>query len=268
MSKQVTKRILIAVCLIILVSFFAYRYYRSEKSSIVSLYNDLFLGEKFVKPNPNFLKYYPENRQGTYQFDPYTILASLEQGQEVFTAVEPDAAELEYDIGWTQSDFLRVTNALSQKVWHEPLDLNGWSIYNISFVGYCQDNLPQLDLFDITYYKTIKTGWEMVYAARRMIVFPRMGTVEWARDGTFSTPFIFGWENIEFAKFKTTVDEAVQIAEEYGAKAVRVNGDGKCSVHVFTRQDPNRNYEDTWDVDIAGFSVFINPFTGDIVSIK
>jgi hypothetical protein len=262
---------MITFCLMVLVAFFAYRFYKSEKSSMESVYDDIFLGDPHTtppKPNPNFMRDYPENRTGSFQFNPSTILESLDQGKDVFTVEDADAVETEYDgIGWTQSDFLRVANALSQKVWHEPLDMNGWMVYNIIFSGGCHDNIAKLNLFDITYYKTIKTGWQMVYTARLITISPRMGVVDWAGDGTFSTPFVFGWENINLTKFKTTADQAVQIAEENGAKAARVNKENKCNLNVYTRQDPNRNYEYNWyvDYDLAEFSVFINPFTGEVL---
>ncbi len=273
MSKRVIKQIIIAVSLIALVAFFAYRYYKSQKSFIESLYYQVFTSDTGREPNPNSLSDYPENRTGSYRFDPQTIFASLDQGKEVFTAEDPNAVDVKYDgIAWTQSDFLRVANAMSQQVWHEPLDLDGWDIYNIFFQGDCNDHFGGFNLFDITYYKTIKTGWETVYSARHIDLFPVNGVAGWAGDSDFSTPFIFSWRNIELMKFKTTADQAVQIAEENGGKTAQVNSENKCHMDVYIAGDPNRNYEDAWYVNYYNipteFNVFINPFTGEVHSGK
>ncbi len=135
MSKRAIKRIIIAVCLIALAAF-AYGFFESHKIDIESAYY-YWISDTGREPNPNFLSDYPENRTGYYQFDPKTIFASLDRGKEVFTPLlikNPNDVNVEYDnIVWTQSDFLRVANALSQQVWHEPLDLDGWDIYNIFF---------------------------------------------------------------------------------------------------------------------------------------
>ncbi len=134
----------------------------------------------------------------------------------------------------------------------------------ISFLGGgCNDNFGGFDSsFGITYYKTIKTGWQTVYTARHIDLIPWNGVAAWAGDGNFSTPFIFGWQNIELTKFKTTAEQAVRIAEENGGKAARLNDD-KCQVSASI-------IENDWFVNYfrETFSVFIDPFTGEVESKK
>jgi hypothetical protein len=265
MSKRVIKRIIIAVCLIALAAF-AYGFFESQKIDIESAYYYIFMGDSYHEPNPNLLSDYPENRTGYDQFNPQTILSSLDQGKtDLFTPllIDPNTLDVYYPgIAWTQSDFLRVGNALSQKIWHEPLDLDGWDVYFILVSGACNDNFSGFDDFEITYYKTIKTGWETVYTARHIDLIPGTGVARWAGDDNFSTPFIFGWQNIELTKFKTTPEQAVRIADENGGKAGRLNDD-KCQVSVST-------IENDWFVGYSRtqLNIFINPFTGKVESKK
>ncbi len=267
MNKQVIKRIIIimAVCLIVLAAF-TYVFFESQKIDIKSAYH-YWMSDTKRQPNPNFLSDYPENRAGYYQFDPQTILASLDRGKDVFipsSIKNPNDVDSEYpNIVWAQSDFLRVANTLSQQVWHEPLDLDGWGTYLISFEGGCNNHFSGFDsVFTITYYKTIKTGWDTVYTARHIDLMPVTGVAAWAGDGDFSTPSIFGWQKIELTKFKTTAEQAVRIADENGGKAARLNND-KCQVSASI-------IDGDWFVDYSRdtFNVFINPFTGEIRPTK
>jgi hypothetical protein len=269
MNKRAIKRIIVAISLIALVVF-AYGFFQSQKSSIEYLYHYIFISDSEPIPNPNLLRYYPENKTGYYQFDPRTILASLEQGKDVFTPSlikDPNDVDDYYpNIAWTQSDFLGVASALSQQVWNEPLDLDGWGVYHILLSGGCSDHFDGFDDFGLTYYKTIKTGWETVYIGRRISLIPATGVAEWAGDGNFSAPSVFGWQKIELTKFKTTAEQAVRIAEENGGKAARLNSKNKCSIYVDIDENVNRNTKGGWLVHYSNmatpFSVFINPFTG------
>jgi len=85
--------------------------------------------------NPLYFSQY--STYGFYEIFPETILDSLNQGktdvltlssEEIWNREEPT-----YDsIQWSQSDYLAIANALSQEVWHEPLDLNEWKVLNLS----------------------------------------------------------------------------------------------------------------------------------------
>jgi hypothetical protein len=268
MRKQTIKRsiIVIVVFLIALVAF-GYSYYKSNKESVGLDFYELFLRDSKPAPNPDFLGDYPDDRWGFYQFNPQTILASLDQGKtDIFTPLlaDPNDVDVEYDdIKWTQSDFLRVANALNQRVWNEPLDLDNWSVYNVFFGGDCDDNFDGFNEFTITYYKRVKIGWDMVYTARHLDLIPWKGMAKWGGDGEFSYIFIFPWRNIELTKFKTTAEDAVRIADENGGKATRSN-DKNCSVHVYVD-------ESSWDISYdttTPLNVFISPFTGEVKSKK
>jgi hypothetical protein len=271
MNKRLIKQIILAVALMALI-IFTYSFFENQKPSIEYLYYYIFVGEKYHIPNPNIPSDYPENRIGYYQFDPKTILAALDQGKtNVFTALSEDDlndADDEYiDIAWTQSDFLRVANALSQKVWNEPLDLERWDIYFILASGNCSENFSGFNHFYFTYYKTIETGWDNIYIARHISLRPSVGTARWAGNGEFSTPVIFSWKNTELTKFKITAEQAVQIADENGGKADWLKSENKNRCSVSVSLDKNvRNTGSDWLVNYSStqFFAFINPFTGKV----
>lgn len=278
MSKQAIKPIMIITTFVlvsILLGFLAYRFYKSQESFLESLHYQLFVSDMGRQPNPNFLRDYPEDKTGSYQFDPTTIFASLDQGKDVFAAEEPNSMDTKYKgIRWTQADLLRVANALSQKVWHEPLDLDSWGVYNIAFRGNCNDDFDGFDLFDITYYKTMQTGWEMGYMTRYITLTPWMGVADWGGDGKFSAPFIFSWENIELTKFKITAEQAVQIAAKKGGNTVWMNNNNNCNVYVNIDKNVNRDTDGNWHVGFynhetgAAFDILVDPFTGKVYSVR
>ena len=264
MSKQMIKRVIIVVSLIALLAL-AYGYYESHKSSIDVMFYEVFLRVSKPEPSPNSLSGYPDDRWGYYQFDSQTILASLDQGKTdafILSAMDPNDVDIEYDnIAWTQADFLRVASALSQKIWNEPLDLDGWDIYSFYFIGDCSDNFGGFNDFKLVYYETIKIGWETVYTARYLTLTPWRGTAVWAGNGEFSELFIFPWGNIELTKFKTTAEQAVQIANKNGGK---VNRD-RCRIFADVREG---DWRIEYETDTALEDIFINPFSGKVDSKK
>ena len=267
MNKRLIKRIILSVFLIAFVAF-SFSYLESQTSFISLLYYELFVHDQGHEPNPNLLIDYPESRTGYYQFDPKTILVFLMQGKEVFTPLSLDAIDTDaYNAGieWTQSDFFYVADALSQRVWNEPLDLNNWDVYFFLSDGICKDNFGGFDDFQITYYKTIKTGWETVYTARRIEVSPRIGVVKWAGNGDFSVNFFQGWRKIELKKFQATVEQAVRIAEKYRKEVVGLNN---CRVLASIVDDRHSSNKYEWEISYSNsttqFSVFIDPLYGKV----
>ena len=223
--------------------------------------------DRYPEPDPTQLRYYPEGKVEFYKFDSTTILPSLDQGKaDVFLPLDANAvdANAEYPaIEWSQAQFLKVANALSQRVCNEPLELDQWDILRVRFGGgSCRENVDGFFSFEIVYYKTVKTGWEMVYTARRIDLLSGGSTATWAGDGDFSANFFQRWQNIEMTKFQITADQAYRIAEENGGRAARRNSDDKyCQIFVSAE-----NGEDSWLVDYAANVVraSIDPSTGKV----
>lgn len=277
MSKSKRKYIVATIIFIAVtsvISFFTYQYYRTEKPFIRSLYYLMFVNDKYVEPNPNFLRDYPEDKIGEYQFDPLTILASLDQGEkDVFIPVldQYDKLDIEYiDITWSQSDFLRIANVLSQHVWNEPLDFSRWDIYSVYFQGDCNKQFDGFNEFSVTYYQTVQTEWEIVYVARHISLLAHKGLVLWGGDGSFSAPILLGWDNIKLNEFRISADDAAQIVDKNIGMTVRVNND-KCAVSVRSIDRPYSNHKFDWLVEYSwpiALSMFVDPFTGNIHSAR
>ena len=242
----------------------------SHESDIEAFYYEWLTSEP--DSNPNLYQYYPENGVGVYQFDPPTIMASLDRGRtDVFTPllVDPDTLDTEYpNVAWTQVDLLRVASALSQKVWNEPLDLKTWDVYFALLEGDCAANSYGFDEFELTYYKTIKAGWSMNYTARRIDLAVWEGVARWAGDGDFHVPFLFGWKNVPLTKFSIPAEQAVRAAEKSGGAAAQKIMTDKCSVILDVDENVNRNTEGDWLVSFHDYGtgtyldVFVDPFSG------
>lgn len=222
-------------------------------------------------PAPDELRYYPEDKVGFLEFDPITILDSIDRGEKnLFQPLEGFYSDTEYvPVLWTQAEYLRVANALSQQVWNEPLDLEQWNVLQFEFAGGgCRENVKGFFVFEIVYYKTIKSGWKTVYAARKISLVSTGSTASWAGEYQFSANFFERWRKIELVKFKITAEEAYQLAEESGGRTAWSNDkDGYCQIFVEAEAGWLR---DTWFVNYSGnpFSASIDPFTGKINSTK
>jgi hypothetical protein len=269
MSKQTIKEYLPAILFLAFVALY-FGYSESRTSGFELLYYELFIRDREPISEPDRLSDYPEDKTYYFQFDPKTILASLDQSKDAFLPISYDdfidinGKDASYTgIEWTQSDFLRVVNILSQRVWNEPLDLDDWDIYSIDFHGHCNDNFVGFGWLDFIYYKTIKIGWEPVYNARYIRLDLQSG-LAWMGDNDFSRDIFLGyWENIELTTFRTTAEQAVQIAEEYRKNTAKAN-DKDCGLLI-------KGNNHSWDVYYdwpTSLKVFIDPFTGEIHSTK
>lgn len=217
-------------------------------------------------PNPSIASGYENG--GFYKIDPETILGSLDQGKaNVFTPFSGDPNNTgvsDLPINWTQSNFLKVANALSQVVWHEPLDLKNWNIYDVSFQKVCEKDPSGFDEFEITYYKAVKTGWNMEYTARYIWMRPWEGVVQWGGDETFITSFWKAWHGLGLITFKISPETALQIAEQNGGKKARSKSENQCNISIFM---PAEN-KDMWFVNyhqispLPDFSIVVDPNSG------
>ncbi len=217
--------------------------------------------------NPGFLGSYQNN--GYYRINPETILGDLDQGKtDVFTPFfgDPDNIKDFYTTVWTQSDYLEIANALSQKVWNEPLDLKDWGVYEVYFQEGCTDNPRGFDTLIISYYKTVKVGLEIEYSTRFIQMQAWQGLVGWGGNETFTDPLLFGWHWIDLTKFKIPAETALQIAEKNGGREARANDANKCMIDVTMFEEDNG----VWEVDYFGtdFTLIINPYTGSYKTLS
>jgi hypothetical protein len=217
--------------------------------------------------SPAYFSVYPDS--GYYEIDPTTILERLNHGEtNVFTPFfgDWDREEPYYDsITWTQSDYLKIANALSLETWKEPLDLKGWDVLMIDLQRSCDDNPHGFDTFSITYYKSMGIkNWERQYTTRLIEVYSWKGIIRWGSNAVFSTPLLLGWDGFDLTQFKIMADDALPIAEENGGRDVRRKVDNSCWILLTANQLSPLPHGVNWLVDYerADFYMHINPYSG------
>jgi hypothetical protein len=209
---------------------------------------------------------YPESmdgyqNSGYYRIDPGTILASLDQGKtDVFMPLLEDHNDIteSYTVSWAQSDYLKIANALSQKLWGKPLDLKDWSVLDIGFEKDCMNDSSGFESFSMIYYKIVQLGFQIEYSTRYMNMSPSYGYVQWAGDGTFYAPLLAGFQRIDLPNFKISADAALQIAERNGGSAMRTQLANKCGISVYMPDGDTSN----WFVNYNFFTVVVDTYTG------
>lgn len=219
--------------------------------------------------NPLYFTSYPQS--GYYEIHPETILADLDQGKtDVFILASDDIFNREepnYDlIKWTQSDYLKIADALSQEVWHEPLNLEEWGVLYIWAYQDCMDDPHGFYSFDIVYFKeSAIRSWGRQYRTRLIEIVTWQGLIRWG-DGNFSDAILPGWDKADFEKFKITADDAVAIAEKNGGSEFRKGEKNRCRIATWLLNYPTvTGYtKNSWrvDYDWADFSINIDPFSG------
>jgi hypothetical protein len=219
--------------------------------------------------NPLHFTSYPQS--GYYEINPETLLVNLNQGKEdVFTPASDDIWNREvpnYDlIKWSQSDYLKIADALSKEVWHESLSLEDWEILSVGAEQDCMDNPHGFYYFEIVYFQ--KSGirsWGRQYQARLIEIVTWQGLVRWG-DGSFTEAILPGWGKTDFENFKITADDALTIAERNGGSEFRQGEKNRCTISTrLINYPPVSGYtNNNWRVDyhMGDFSVNINPFTG------
>jgi hypothetical protein len=223
--------------------------------------------------NPLHFSQYPT--YGYYEIYPETILGSLNRGMnEVFTPASKEISDQgeQYDeaFHWSQSDYLKIANALSQEVWHESLDLEEWKVLYLSLDQSCEDNPQGFHTFSIVYFKNLGVEfWNRRYQARLIEVYPWQGLIRWG-DSTFSDAIKPGWGNANLNEFKVTADGALLIAERNGGSEVRQEADNMCRISIrMNNYSPVTGYtNNNWlaEYGVADFYLLINPFTGEFKS--
>ena len=209
------------------------------------------------------------SNSGYYEINPETILTTIDQGNnDVFVPFfgDPDQDEPYYgDISWSQSDYLKIANALSLKTWNEPLDLENWQVIDMDLIGSCDDKTQGFHTFTITYYKSLGIiNQEIHYITRLIEIISWQGLVRWGKDAEFSAPLLLGWDGVELPRFSITADDALQIAEENSGSEIRSKVNNDCRIIVTVNQLSPFPHPVNWlvDYDRADFYMHINPYTG------
>ncbi len=233
----------------------------------------VYLFGEELNRSPGYLSAYPKS--GYYEIDPTTILTRLNHGEtNVFTPFygDLDRDEPYYDsIAWTQSDYLKIANALSLETWNEPLDLDSWKTEYLSLAQSCENDPHGFHTFALVYYKDLgMRKWERHYVTRLIQINAWQGLIWWGKDATFSTPLLLGWDGAELTQFKVVADDALRIAEENSGSDTRLKANNKCRIIVSVNQISALPHRVNWLVtyERTDFFMHINPYTGKSKILK
>ncbi len=204
---------------------------------------------------------------GLFRIIPEKILASLdEENTDVFL---PDTRLLEdrytgpilYDerASWSQSDHLKIINALDSYIWDNTL--NDWSLSRMIFNIDCQDSFNGLPESIFTYFKTDLDKGRFVDNWREVEIDAEYAFVAWGGGSKYPHPLL-GRKYIDLSKVRIDVEDAIRIAEENGGKEERLRFNNNCSIHLSLIPESF----DGWEVDYStGFEVLINPYSGEVI---
>ncbi|MGB8982867.1 MAG: hypothetical protein WCC12_13415, partial [Anaerolineales bacterium] len=153
----------------------------------------LFLFEENYSGSPAYFSVYRES--GYYEIDPETILGALNRGETNVLVPffgNPDREEPYYDsVAWTQSDYLKIANALSLETWSEPLDWRSWRVIDMNLIRSCENNPLGFATLTITYYRELGVkNWERQYITRLIEIYAWQGLVRWGSGAVFSAPLL------------------------------------------------------------------------------
>jgi hypothetical protein len=212
----------------------------------IILAHDNYLHKQEDLQLPSSISSYSD--MGYYKIDPETILTSLASGDtNVFMPLPEDIQDVEeiagISISWTQADFLKIASALGQFLWGDPMDLRDWSVYAVTFEGFCDDSTG-LDYAELTYFKAGSTG----YSTRFIEIHPYFGWVGWGNEANYPKPILRKWKSVDLLGAKITADDALRIASEHAKERFHLKD--KCGVLMGV---PENNDPNNWYLHVFGF---------------
>jgi hypothetical protein len=187
-----------------------------------------------------------------YLIDPETILASLSQEKnDVFKPMaatpQPELySSMSTDVTWSQSDYMRIAQAIHQISWGEPLD--GQNLYSFSFEMNCSDaGRGTFSEASFNSYEVIQPEQEEEKRIEYWIeIRPAINLVLTTK--VEYQPNVNRKEPIDLLQYQITVDEALQIAEENGGNAARLAVDNDCQISAFSPTVSGNGWEIGYDI--------------------
>lgn len=167
-----------------------------------------------------------------YTFDSTTIFDALNQeSQNIFSLSSitptPESSPPSVTIPWTQSDYLRVAEAVQQSILQEPL--GALNLYYATFTMNCGDiNKGTFSEVDFVFYKVIQTEEGATRVQYHIILIPSENFMK-TNKAEF-IPNIKIIEPIDLSRYQITAEKALQIAEENGGTQKRSEVNDSCMV--------------------------------------
>jgi hypothetical protein len=196
-----------------------------------------------------------------YQIDPSSILADLKIGRsDVFHSLgkEPDKFKPIYPSGtlaWSQEDYMSIAKAHLLYLTGESFE-GSWKVYSSGSFGIsqCRDEMRGFDYGRIILYKKNPDG---SFPVTSMYIKSLNGWVESAYLVYDRRMFDEGFSEAEAMNGKLTADEALQIAEDKGGKAMRQKlSSVGCDVWVNFYGDKFWHVDYSWNTDNLDFALY------------
>lgn len=207
------------------------------------------------------------HKTGGYKIDAGTILDAIDRKQsplfldETGLSVDPNR---EAEIYWSQSEYMKVVDALFEFIWKESLS-NDWYLHKMTFKANCNKSSEGFEYATFVFYQLIFRQGELRYNARALEILPQNAQVLWGGASTFFRP-ILGANVIDRDDLKTSADDVIRIAEANGGKAIRESIQDKCNIHLYLNGD--------WEVDYVGndglpiLNMHIDSNTGEVIQTR
>jgi hypothetical protein len=207
---------------------------------------------------------------GLYRISPRSILVSLEKGNiDVFL---PDPRPLDdrligpilytEPILWSQSDHLKISQAVNNFVWKDTLD--DWELFTMSFNIDCQEGLNGLPRSTFKYFKTVVNNGKISNTWREFEIDARYSYVAWGGGGINLPHPMMGLQYIDLSRLKVNAVDAIRIAEENGGLEARLRVQNQCNIFLLLMPERFRG----WVVDYgysSGFEIQIDQYTGEVI---
>lgn len=204
---------------------------------------------------------------GSYKIDANTILESIDSEHSLVFLPETTVisnSNRNNELAWTQLEYYKIAGVLFEFIWKERLNKN-WSIHRMSFDTKCKENLNGFEHATFVFNQLLFQDKKFRYNARAVEIAPLDGDVLWGGGSTYLRP-VFGKGQVDLDNIKITADDALIIAEKNGGKTLRKSVQNRCTLALFLEEGSWRVVY--YDVDTRGASldIYINPYTGKVIS--
>lgn len=206
-----------------------------------------------------------------YAINRNTILDELSHDPaEIFTPQDRSPFETSPTLGppvqWTETDYFHIAGALHELIWRESLAT--WKLHVIDYTIDCAylDNGPQYAY--LKYFKIAQIrNQDSSLLISTLIIEPRRNSVIGGKTEYY--PYRNPRQEIDLAQLKISAEDALQIAEKAGGKAIRTRVANECDVSIIL--NPDSFYYEGWQVDYSPntsddllASYYIDPITGEL----
>lgn len=207
-----------------------------------------------------------------YTINPGTILTSLDRGDTgVFmpqaSTPEPTSITLPRLVQWSQTDYLRIAQALHEFVWKE--STQDWFLHRLIFRMDCKDvqtgpQSAQVEYFTIRHIREQESRF-----VSDIFIDPQNNSVSLIKVEYY--PKLESWQSIDLKRLTISAKNALDIAEQNGGEKIRLEVENDCV--IYETLAPGSPYNG-WHVGYSNggptglFDINIDTLTGKYEVVK